>query len=85
MTPMGSSREHVEFPKTSTTNDHCDCNLLIRCQNLTSPFCKPTHTFMQPHVPRQSPDQQDPHDLMPGPLLKTAKDSAIPPRQPLGN
>ncbi|TFJ97383.1 interleukin-8-like [Platysternon megacephalum] len=39
-------REHVDFPNTSATNDHRCYNFLMLNWNLTSPFCKPTHTFI---------------------------------------
>ncbi|CAM4550396.1 unnamed protein product, partial [Lepidochelys kempii] len=42
-------REHVDFPKTSTTNDHRYCTLIMPRWNLTTPFCKPSHTFI--HAP----------------------------------
>uniref|UniRef100_A0A8C0GPI6 Ribonuclease A-domain domain-containing protein n=1 Tax=Chelonoidis abingdonii TaxID=106734 RepID=A0A8C0GPI6_CHEAB len=38
-------REHVDFPKTSATNDHLYCNVMI--QNMAA--CKLTHTFI--HAP----------------------------------
>ncbi|CAM4645370.1 unnamed protein product, partial [Caretta caretta] len=42
-------REHVDFPKTSTTNDHRSCTLIMPRWNLTTPFCKPSHTLI--HAP----------------------------------
>ncbi|TFJ95826.1 Ribonuclease [Platysternon megacephalum] len=72
-------REHVNFPKTSATNDHCYGNLLLRRQNLTGPFCKPP-TLIQPHVPRQSPEQPEPRDLRPG-KARALRQSPVEPRR----
>ncbi|CAM5153411.1 unnamed protein product, partial [Eretmochelys imbricata] len=46
-------RKHVDFPKTSTTNDHRYCTLIMPRWNLTTPFCKPSHTFI--HAPASHP------------------------------
>uniref|UniRef100_A0A8C8S0E3 Ribonuclease A-domain domain-containing protein n=1 Tax=Pelusios castaneus TaxID=367368 RepID=A0A8C8S0E3_9SAUR len=40
---------HVDFPKTSTTNDRIYCNLLMQRRGMTRPICKPTNTFI--HTP----------------------------------
>ncbi|XP_065421286.1 ribonuclease-like [Chrysemys picta bellii] len=46
-------REQVDFPKTSATNDHRYCNVMMPRWNLTTPFCKSTHTFT--HAPASQP------------------------------
>ncbi|XP_053122308.1 ribonuclease-like [Hemicordylus capensis] len=39
-------RQHVDFPKTSSTDDRRYCNLMMQRRGMTTTACKPSNTFI---------------------------------------